>query len=103
MTARRINRASVDRLLRTNTPDVFLDIGANVGIYLRHARNHDVPVIFLFEPDRNNARLLVRTIKANHFTSVYLIPCAVASRFGAAEFIVDKASSATGSLLNQSM
>lgn len=95
-------RERFDQLLSTYTPDVFLDIGANVGIYSWHARSRDVPVIFLFEPDLNNARLLARTIKANHCSTVYLIPCAVASKFRTAEFIVDQASGATGSLVNQS-
>lgn len=95
-------RGRFDQLLRTYTPDVFLDIGANVGIYSWHARSRGVPVIFLFEPDRVNARLLAQTIKANHFSSLFLIPCAVSNQFGIAEFIVDHASGATGSLLDHS-
>jgi FkbM family methyltransferase len=95
-------RRRFDQLLRIQTPEVFFDIGANVGIYSWHARSRGVPKIFLFEPDLVNARLMAQTIKANHFVSVYLIPCAVSNRFGAAKFIVDQGSGATGSLLDHS-
>ncbi len=91
-----------DQLLCIHKPDVFLDVGTNVGLYSWLAQRRGVPVILLFEPDQLNARLLARTIKANHFGSVFLIPCAVANRFGVSEFIVDQASGATGSLLDHS-
>lgn len=95
-------RQRFDQLLRTQSPDVFLDIGANVGIYSWHAKRRGVPVIFLFESDQDNARLLARTVKVNHFASVFVIPCGVADKFGVAQFIVDRASGATGSLQDHS-
>ena len=79
-----------------------LDIGANVGIYSWHAKSLAVPVILMFEADGVNARLLSRTIRANHFTDVFLIPCAVSASVGVAEFVVDHASGATGSLIDHS-
>jgi hypothetical protein len=40
MTARRKKtRERIDQLLSTYIPDVFLDIGANLGIYSWHARS----------------------------------------------------------------
>lgn len=93
-------RKVFDRLLCTKKPDIFLDIGANVGIYSWHAKSRGVQAIFMFEPDQLNARLLAKSIKVNHFSGVFLIPCAVSQRFGAAEFIADHASGATGSLVD---
>jgi FkbM family methyltransferase len=95
-------RHRFDRLLREQKPDVFLDIGANVGIYSWHAKSLGVPVILMFEPDGVNARLLARTVQANRFAGVFLIPCAVSASVGVAEFVVDHASGATGSLLDHS-
>ena len=54
-------RHRFDQLLREQKPEVFLDIGANVGIYSWHAKSLGVPVILMFEPDGVNARLLART------------------------------------------
>jgi FkbM family methyltransferase len=95
-------RHRFDQLLREQKPEVFLDIGANVGIYSWHAKTLAVPVILMFEPDGVNARLLSRTIRANRFTGVFLIPCAVSASVGVAEFVVDHASGATGSLIDDS-
>ena len=61
-----------------------------------------MPVTILFEPDLDNARLLAQTIKANHFSSGFVILFAVADKFGEARFIVDRASGATGSLQDHS-
>ena len=95
-------RHRFDQLLREQKPEVFLDIGANVGIYSWHAKSLAVPVILMFEPDGVNAQLLARTIKANRFAGVFLIPCAVSANVGVAEFVVDHASGATGSLMDDS-
>jgi FkbM family methyltransferase len=95
-------RHRFDQLLHDHPPQVFLDVGANVGLYSWHAKSRGVPVILMFEPDLVNARLLARTIKANHFRNIFLIPCAVSSAVGVAEFVVDHASGATGSLVDVS-
>ena len=95
-------RHRFDQLLREQKPEVFLDIGANVGIYSWHAKSLAVPVILMFEPDGVNARLLARTVQANRFEGVFLIPCTVSASVGVAEFVVDHASGATGSLVDHS-
>ena len=83
-------------------PNVFLDVGANVGPYSWHAKSQAVPVIFMFEPDLVNARLVAHTIKTNDFQNIFLIPCAVSSAVGVAEFMVAHASSAADSLMDHS-
>ena len=95
-------RNRFDQLLLQQKPVVFLDIGANVGIYSWHAKSLAVPVILMFEPDGVNSRLLARTISDNRFSGVFLIPCAVAASVDVAEFVVDHASGATGSLIDHS-
>lgn len=88
--------------IASHGPDIFLDIGANVGTFSWHAKSLGVPEIFLFEPDVVNARLLARTVKYNHFGSTFVLPCAVSNGFGTSKFIVDQASGATGSLVDHS-
>jgi FkbM family methyltransferase len=91
-----------DQLLRHQRPDLFMDVGANVGFYSWQARNQGVPFILMFEPDLVNARLISRTIKANRYANIFLIPCAISESVGVAEFLVDHASGATGSLVDHS-
>ena len=97
-----VTRSLFGQLLNAQKPDIFFDVGANVGIYSWQAKNHGVPVVFLFEADMENQRLLAKTIKANHLPKVFLIPCAVSDHVGVVNFVVDNASGATGSLLDHS-
>lgn len=83
-------------------PDVFFDIGANVGLYSWHAKSLDVPIILMFEPDRDNTRLLAKTIAANRIDGVFVLACAMSDQAGVSEFVEDLASGATGSLVDRS-
>ncbi|MFM7464216.1 MAG: FkbM family methyltransferase [Cyanobium sp.] len=78
--------------------DVFIDVGANIGLYSWLAKKHNVSDIFMFEPDRTNCRLLMRTLKANHLEHVFLVPFAASAVAGVEQFYPDSASGATGSL-----
>lgn len=89
-------------LLRGGHPfDVFFDVGANIGCYSWLAREHGVTDIFMFEPDRANCRLLFRTLEANRLEHVFVLPFAAASSATVSIFYPDRASGATGSLVNQ--
>jgi FkbM family methyltransferase len=83
-------------------PDVFFDIGANVGLYSWHAKCQKVPTILMFEPDRDNIRLLAKTIAANRMDGVFVLACAMSDQAGVSEFVEDLASGATGSLVDHS-
>ena len=97
-----VTRNLFDQLLRDQKPDLFFDVGANVGIYSWQAKSRGVQMVFMFEADRVNARLLARSIRANHLAEVFLIPCAVSDGVGVVNFIVDNASGSTGSLIDHS-
>lgn len=90
--------AIVSTLLTTTKYDVFIDVGANIGIYSWLAKKHRVSDIFMFEPDQTNIRLLMRTLMANHFQHVFLVPFAASEVAGVANFFPDHASGTTGSL-----
>jgi FkbM family methyltransferase len=60
--------------------------------------NQDLQAV-LFEPDPDNAWLLEKTISTAQLKNARLIRSAVSNRKGTAAFAVDKASSATGSLI----
>jgi FkbM family methyltransferase len=89
-------------LLRCGNPvEVFFDVGANIGCYSWLAREHGVSDIFMFEPDRTNCRLLMRTLEANRLEHVFVVPFAADSSATVSSFYLDRASGATGSLVNQ--
>ncbi len=56
----------------------------------------------MFEADMENARLVAKTIKANHLAEIFLIPCAVSDGVGKVEFLADSISGATGSFVDDS-
>lgn len=87
-------------LLSQHAIDVFLDVGANIGSYSWLAKQHHVNDIFMFEPDRTNGRLLMRTLHANCLEHMFVVPFAASASTGVATFYPDHASGATGSLEN---
>lgn len=95
-------RQMFTKMISELQPDVFFDIGANVGLYSWHAKCQDVAIILMFEPDRDNARLLAKTIEANRMEGVFVLACAVSDQAGVSEFVEDLASGATGSLVDHS-
>jgi FkbM family methyltransferase len=88
----------VATLLGRTKFNVFIDIGANVGIYSWLAKKYKVDNILMFEPDPINCRLLLRSLFVNQFQNVFLVPFAASAQAGVENFYVDRASGATGSL-----
>jgi FkbM family methyltransferase len=89
-------------IAREFRPDLFLDVGANLGLYSWQAASLLPDCrLWLFEPDPRNVRLLERTLRRNRLTRAIVVPKAVAANCGRAEFLLDPASGATGSLQNQ--
>ncbi len=64
--------------------DVFVDVGANVGYFTCLAARIVGPegLVFAFEPDPRNFRLLSRAIEANRFENVVLERVAIGDRSG---------------------
>ena len=57
--------------------DVFVDVGANVGMYTVLARSHGKHVM-AFEPLPANLKVLLYNLKANHFEDVEVWPMGLA-------------------------
>jgi FkbM family methyltransferase len=88
--------------LRKLNVSLFFDIGANVGAYSWVALQEGIKTVIMFEPDKTNARLLRKTLKKNCLKSCYLFEAALSCNSSIRTFFVDKASGATGSLLDNS-
>lgn len=80
-------------------PELFLDVGANVGDYSwRVANLTEVAGIWLFEPDEKNLLLLGETIRRNDLAQAKLHAVAVSDAEGVVSFLVDGVSGTTGSI-----
>jgi FkbM family methyltransferase len=88
--------------IQSKNSELFLDIGANIGLYSWIAVSHRVKEIYLFEPDLINVGLLAKTIKGNSLEACCIIPMAMGKQIGMARFFPDSASGATGSLKDYS-
>jgi FkbM family methyltransferase len=95
-----VTKKAFSLMLLQHPVDVFLDVGANIGSYSWLAKEHGVNDIFMFEPDRTNCRLLMRTLRANRLEHMFVVPFAASASAGVAVFYPDRASGATGSLEN---
>jgi FkbM family methyltransferase len=79
------------------------DIGANVGSFAWNAVSQNPAIqVYLFEPDRQNIRLLKRTISSNELNAAHLWEGVVSNCDGEVSFLVDDASGATGSIVGTS-
>lgn len=78
-------------------PDVFWDIGSNIGFYSWHAltSNENTEVI-LFDADQTNYELNTKTIQKNDLKRAKAFNVAVSDTDGVLDFLVDTASGATG-------
>jgi FkbM family methyltransferase len=67
---------------------VFVDVGANVGYHTIRAavRVGAGGRVVALEPNPENARLLLLTIRANGFSNIDLVPLALSDRLGAVSF-----------------
>jgi FkbM family methyltransferase len=80
----------------------FVDVGANLGGYSWLVANrHPAAKLLLFEPDAKNLRLLRKTIVRSGLARAELNDVALSDRSGSATFIVDDASGAAGSIVDQ--
>jgi FkbM family methyltransferase len=68
--------------------DVFLDIGANVGVFAMQAASIVGPTgtVLALEPFPRMADMLLRNARANHFQNVRLRVCCASSTDGHAQF-----------------
>jgi len=87
----------VKRSLRKNS--VFLDIGANSGIYSLLASKR-CSKVFSFEPDSVTRSRLEKNIKLNNIKNVKVIPYAVSDRESRANFYINPSNRGMNSLFN---
>ena len=71
--------------------DVFVDIGANAGIYSFTLSKivGQQGKVYAFEPDPRNYKLLEKSIKANSINNIIVYPIAVSDKTGQAKFNLD--------------
>jgi FkbM family methyltransferase len=81
------------RVLRAG--DLFLDVGASVGVYAIWAATLGAEVV-AFEPDGDSLSLLRDNVSANPTLSIEIVEAAVADRVGTVQF--SKGHRATGSI-----
>ena len=92
-------RSAFTLVLELLKPEVFWDIGANIGFYSWFVRQHPaVRQVIMFEPDPTNFALINQTIRKNAVADCCAKDIALSDRNGQASFLVDRASGATGSL-----
>lgn len=88
-----------DFLARQGSPFVFLDIGANQGLYsVLAARNRHCVAVHAFEPVPQVAALLARNLALNDVGRVVVHRHAVSDRPGAVEIAFDPGHTGTSSL-----
>lgn len=82
-------------------PELFLDVGANIGSYSWRVCNLlPSAEVWLFEPDLVNGRLIAESLRLSDLPRATLMPVAVSDQAGHAEFLVDDVSGTTGSLFS---
>lgn len=97
--AERKMESCFEAVLSNFKPTLFLDVGANVGIYSWRVSNRSPETrVWMFEPDQTNAKLVRRTLVKNRLSNIKLHEMAVSNYQGQVEFLVDEASGATGSI-----
>lgn len=80
----------IERIIRDvlSPGDVFVDVGANIGYHtaLASAIVGPTGVVYAFEPNPENARLIAHTIERNGLTNVRLKPFALSTSSGYTSF-----------------
>lgn len=88
-----------DLLARQRAPFVFLDIGANQGLYsILAARNRHCVAVHAFEPVPQVADLLARNVALNRVRQVVVHQVAISDRAGSIEIAFDPGHTGTSSL-----
>lgn len=92
-------RVNFGRLVALARPEVFFDVGANVGLYSFLFRSL-VPggSVTMFEPDPANAKLIKKTINNEFLDDLRLETVAVSDKCAVLDFFSDPLTGATGSL-----
>jgi FkbM family methyltransferase len=95
-------RNNLDRfLLSIKEPTVFVDIGANQGIFsLVASKNVNIIEIHAFEPNSNIAKYLQNNFEINNLSNVTIHPVAISSKIGELNFLVPKYHSGAGKISN---
>jgi FkbM family methyltransferase len=72
--------------------DIFLDVGANGGIFTVIAAKQVGPHghVYAFEPGSRELEILRRNITLNNLSNVTVVPCAVSDRSGQAQFAISR-------------
>lgn len=73
-----------------NEGDVFVDVGANVGIYSLHAAKAAGPSgrVIAFEPTPETHESLVKNVRLNHFRNITVINKAAGDKEGFLQFAI---------------
>lgn len=64
--------------------DLFIDIGANIGVLSMLASQHGCPQVFAVEPARHNCNFLLENIQSNDFKNITVFPFAISASSGVA-------------------
>jgi len=92
-------RSAFALVLDEMKPQVFWDVGANIGFYSWLVRKHpSVTQVVMFEPDPTNFGLLEDTLRKNAILDCRAMNLALSDRCGETTFLVDRSSGATGAL-----
>jgi FkbM family methyltransferase len=92
-------RDAFSLVLEVAKPEVFWDVGANLGFYSWFVQQYPtIRRVVLFEPDPTNFGLITKTIQKNRVSNCELMNVALSDQVGEALFLVDRASGTTGSL-----
>jgi FkbM family methyltransferase len=95
-------RSSLDlALMLFQKCECFLDVGANVGMYVFYLRSHDMSSrpIYFFEPDPTLFARLQQNVDRNGFENVKGIEIAMAEKAGKATFFQNKTDDSSGTLV----
>lgn len=83
---------------------VFLDVGANIGLYsLPLAREFSELAIYSFEPHPRNISCFRKSIFANQFKNVHLLPFGLSKFRAMKELYIDETDSGGHSLIESNM
>jgi len=83
---------------------VFLDIGANIGLYsLPLAREFPEVSIYSFEPHPRNISCFQKSVEDNHFKNVRLLPFGLSKTSAMKELYIDETDSGGHSLIESNM
>ena len=92
-----------EKLVKENMTVII--IGANIGYYTLIAAKRVGPngMVYAFEPDSKNYKLLVRNIEANNYKNVLPVQVAVSDKKGVLKLYLDKSNFASSSLAEQNI